>query len=264
MSDLKLISIKCHRTEDWFGADEIILIINKKRVWGPVKMDRNDIKDLSGISTIPFCGRIRIDLFDKDVGWIDEDDHLGSTYAYSSQAGRGIQEHHFKGDGAHYTLLYSVVESSCVTTVFVVRHAEYDSMPGTPIPGPSLNAAGIDRRDHLVKVLCRVNIDAIYASQYLRTQETAQGVADKKTLNIVTDLSVSEQIDQIKTNHVGGCVLVVGHSNTVPDLITGLVPGSPLVNIQNEFHNIFIISLWPSYKAKILNLWYGNSPECSD
>ena len=148
-----------------------------------------------------------------------------------------------------------------VTTVFAVRHAEYDIIFGNQ--DPSLNAEGITRRNQLTKLFCKKNIDAIYTSNFLRTQETAQGVADSKALNIITNLSVPEQINQITTNHIGDCVLVVGHSKTIPNLISGLVPGNS-INIQaDEFHNLYIITLLSSNNARMMNLWYGDSPECN-
>ena len=44
-----------------------------------------------------------------DAGYFDDDDDLGTTYAYKSMAGKGVQEHHFTGDGAHYILTFEVI-----------------------------------------------------------------------------------------------------------------------------------------------------------
>lgn len=110
MAQLRLISLVCHGTEDWTGADETYLLIAGRRVWGPESMNDSDVEDLTRVSPIRFRRKARIDLYDQDAGWVDDDDHLGRTYAYATDAGKGEQEHDFKGDGAHYTLTYEVIE----------------------------------------------------------------------------------------------------------------------------------------------------------
>ena len=56
--------------------------------------------------------KARIDLYDADAGWLDDDDHLGRTYARKSQPGKGAIEHRFTGDGADYLLTYEVLPDS--------------------------------------------------------------------------------------------------------------------------------------------------------
>ena len=109
MAKLQLISLVCHGTEDYTGADEPYLLVKGRRIWGPESMNDNDVEDLSRVSPISFSSKARIDLYDQDAGWLDDDDHLGTTYARASFAGRGEYEHHFRGDGAHYTLTYQVL-----------------------------------------------------------------------------------------------------------------------------------------------------------
>jgi hypothetical protein len=73
-------------------------------------MNDGDVADLSGLNPILFTRKCRIDLYDQDAGWIDDDDHLGTTYARANMAGKGEQEFDFTGDGAHYTLIYEVLQ----------------------------------------------------------------------------------------------------------------------------------------------------------
>jgi hypothetical protein len=109
MPQLKLISIVCNDTEDVTGADETYLLIAGRRVWGPQSMNDNDTQSLDGVPVIRFRRSIRVDLYDQDAGWFDDDDHLGSTYVYSSQMGVGEKEHVFNGDGANYRFTYEVL-----------------------------------------------------------------------------------------------------------------------------------------------------------
>ncbi|HEX2974607.1 MAG TPA: hypothetical protein VHO68_01620 [Bacteroidales bacterium] len=74
-------------------------------------MNDGESKDLNEVPMKPFRYSVRIDLYDQDVGgWFDKDDHLGTTYAYASDADKGEIEHTFKGDGANYRLTYEVLQ----------------------------------------------------------------------------------------------------------------------------------------------------------
>lgn len=109
MPSLRLISIVCNDTEDVSGADEPYLRAAGRTVWGPQSLNDRESADLRDVALLPFRRSIRIDLYDEDAGWWDDDDHLGTTYAYASQAGAGEKEAKFTGDGADYLLTYEVL-----------------------------------------------------------------------------------------------------------------------------------------------------------
>jgi 2,3-bisphosphoglycerate-dependent phosphoglycerate mutase len=143
------------------------------------------------------------------------------------------------------------------TTVFLVRHAEYDLNTG------HLTLDGEQRANELAEVLTKVDMDVIYATQYDRTQETAQPVAYAKNLQSViydtTDLD--SFVDQVKQDHAGEVVLIVGHSNTVPLTIDKLVGVSVGYSINSdEFHKIFIVTILESSEWWVTNLKYGETP----
>jgi hypothetical protein len=108
MPQARLISLVCKTTEDDTGPDEIYLLANGLKVWGQV-MNDNDVADLTAVDAIDFKQRVRFDLYDEDVGGPDDDDHLGTFYARSGQAGRGELEYKFREDDADYTLTYEVL-----------------------------------------------------------------------------------------------------------------------------------------------------------
>ncbi len=62
------------------------------------------------------------------------------------------------------------------TTVFVVRHAEKGGDPADR--DPELSEAGRERARTLAHVLGEANITAIYSTPFLRTQHTAQPLAE--------------------------------------------------------------------------------------
>jgi hypothetical protein len=105
MAKLKLNRIKCHSTEDWGGADEVRLKLNDVEVW---RSDMNDDDELNLGIVKHFNYSARIDLYDEDTGWFDDDDHLGTNSVNVSDAGKGEKTLSFTGDGANYTLYYEV------------------------------------------------------------------------------------------------------------------------------------------------------------
>ena len=143
-------------------------------------------------------------------------------------------------------------------TVFLVRHAERaDSTPGTSpamAADPDLSEAGRARAESLAVALKDANITAIYVTEFKRTQQTAAPLAKVLglTVKIVTSKSTPELLKQLQASK--GNVLVVGHSNSVPDVIKGLGVTAPVTIGDNEFDNMFLVTRGPA--ASLLRLHY--------
>ena len=143
-------------------------------------------------------------------------------------------------------------------TIFLVRHAERaDTAPGTSptmAADPDLSDAGRARADSLATALKDANITAIYATEFKRTQQTAAPLAKALglTVTIVTSKSEPELIDRLKKSK--GNVLVVGHSNTVPEIIKALGVTTPVTIGDNDFDNMFLVTL--SSPPALLRLHY--------
>jgi broad specificity phosphatase PhoE len=118
-------------------------------------------------------------------------------------------------------LLAAVPVSAQVTTVLVVRHAEKMATGGND---PHLSRAGKVRAQDLAHAAGASGVTAIYATNFLRTQETVAPLAAALGLTpIVMNADQTEQlVEEIKTNRRGQTVLVCGHSNTVPEIVAGL------------------------------------------
>jgi len=152
-------------------------------------------------------------------------------------------------------------ESQATTTIIFVRHAEQTSHEETD---PSLNDAGRQRVAELTRQLVDADvvagIDAVYSTPFKRSQETAQPIADALDLPINSyDAADTETVlETILKNHKGKIILVVGHSNTVPVLIANLGASKNVPPIaQNEFDNIYIISIPWFGKTKTIRLRFG-------
>jgi broad specificity phosphatase PhoE len=147
-----------------------------------------------------------------------------------------------------------------ITRLVLIRHADRDIPPvGTPdYPGPSLNDKGMARSRKLVHVLSTTGIQAIYTSNYPRAVMTAKPFFNEHTgLPRVQLYPATELKDHILAHHAGQTVLVVGHSNTVPDLI-GLLGGPSLPVIDDcEFDNLFVLVRYSATSASVTKLKYG-------
>ncbi len=152
-------------------------------------------------------------------------------------------------------------ESQATTTVIFVRHAEKTAEPADD---PLLSLAGQQRATELARQLVDADvvagIDAVYATPYRRTVDTAKPVADALGLPITSyDAADTETImEQIVRKHKGKIVLVVGHSNTLPALIgnMGASKKVPVID-ENEYDNIYIVSIPWFGKTKTIRLRYG-------
>lgn len=152
-------------------------------------------------------------------------------------------------------------ESQATTTVLFVRHAEKAESPAAD---PSLSEVGLRRATELARQLADADViagvDAVYATPYRRTQETARAVADTLDLPVNTyDAADNESVlDDILENHKGEIVLVVGHSNTIPELIANLGASKKVPPIaEDEYDNIYIVSIPWFGKTKTIRLRYG-------
>lgn len=146
-------------------------------------------------------------------------------------------------------------------TVFLVRHAE----KADKSRDPELSPEGEQRAELLAKMLADSSIEHIHSSEYKRTMNTAQAVADMLGLDIQTydprDLNALAE----KLKKQGGKHLVVGHSNSTPSLV-GLLggdPGSP-IDDASEYDRLYIVTVSGGGEVGSTLLRYGNAQVSND
>ena len=103
-------------------------------------------------------------------------------------------------------------------------------------------------------------IDAVYSTPFRRTEETVRPIAEALGLTVNSnDPSNTEEImERIVREHKGKIILVVGHSNTVPALIGNMGASKKVPDIaENEYDNIYIVSIPWFGKTKTIRLRYG-------
>ena len=82
-------------------------------------------------------------------------------------------------------------------------------------------------------------VRAIYITRFRRTQETAKPAADLLGLTPIVESDTTELVTALKARG-NETVLVVGHSDTLPDVIAAF--GGPAVTIgDDDFDDLFVL-----------------------
>jgi broad specificity phosphatase PhoE len=152
-------------------------------------------------------------------------------------------------------------ESQATTTVIFARYA--DLMSGDDA-NPGLSAAGQRRANELARVLADVDVvagvDAIFATQYRKSQETADPLAQqlKLPVQVVEASNIRGLADMILQEYKGQIVLVITDAEALPQLIRRFHGSKKLPPMAEDEHdNLYIVSI-PWYgKVKTLRLKFG-------
>jgi phosphohistidine phosphatase SixA len=149
-------------------------------------------------------------------------------------------------------LLASIVPCTAEPTIFVVRHAE-KAQSGSD-KDPDLSDAGRARAESIATVLKDAGITAIYATELKRTQQTAEPLARRANLEvtIVPAKDTATLISKLK--QADGAALVVGHSNTIPEILQALGASTAVTVDDTEYDNLFIVAAADASKSIRLRL----------
>lgn len=110
---------------------------------------------------------------------------------------------------------------------------------------PDLSSSGHDRATALANVVRDARVEAVYATQFKRTQLTVNPLAKQTNLvPIVVDADDTNGLAAlIRRDHFGKVVLVAAHSNTVPRIIAAL-GGPPLPEIDEDtFDDLYVVTV---------------------
>ncbi|HJM09207.1 MAG: phosphoglycerate mutase family protein [Gammaproteobacteria bacterium] len=151
--------------------------------------------------------------------------------------------------------------SQVTTTVIIATHAELETDLSS---NSGLSNEGMERANYLASTLSSVDVidgvDAIYATSYRATQETAEPISRLLDLPInIVDQDIAETfIESITDDHSGQIVLIVSHPENLSRLVVEL-QGSKNINTDSLSRNdqLFIITVPWFGKVKTLQLTYG-------
>ena len=128
--------------------------------------------------------------------------------------------------------------------IFIVRHAEKAA------PGPNMTSdvplsdKGKQRAEALREILRNEKIDIVYSTNTIRTKSTGQPTAELFGLTILTYGPMPDSAFAAQVRASGKNVLIVGHSNTVDDMVN-LVLGKKKIESDlndSEYSNLFVIT----------------------
>src|SRR6185503_8335864 len=103
--------------------------------------------------------------------------------------------------------------------------------------------------------------NAIYATQYKRTQETVKPLADRTGVQakLVEANQTDELVKQLQTTNRGQTIFIAGHNNTLPAIVSAL-SGEKYPNIpESEYDNLYIVTIYRFGKARVVKLRYGKA-----
>ena len=144
--------------------------------------------------------------------------------------------------------------------VLVVRHGEKISDTDE-----RLTEAGRARARSLAKMLKDAGVGAIYATDTERARDTAKPLADALGLKVASydtgggmrgPVDARPFVAMLGKEHAKDVVLVVGHTNTIPDLLEALGCPGDLKIAPDEYDNLFVVVPRAGGSATLIRLRY--------
>jgi len=127
-----------------------------------------------------------------------------------------------------------------VFTLYLVRHAEKQADGSHD---PALTKAGQQRAERLATWLMSKDIEAVWSSDYQRTRATAQPLGTKLDIevSIYDPRNQAELFGELLAHKDNA--LVVGHSNTVPELARMLCECEIANMDETEYDRLIVITI---------------------
>lgn len=130
--------------------------------------------------------------------------------------------------------------ASAYQGVFVVRHAEKASATD---PDTVLSMQGEDRALALARLLRNSKVKQVFVSDTKRTAQTAEAFTDQHGLTPTVHPAKDTKglVAKIKATPKDVVVLVVGHSNTIPEILKGLGVKGTIKIRDDQYGRVFFV-----------------------
>ena len=124
------------------------------------------------------------------------------------------------------------------TSYYFIRHAEKVDAS----KNPNLSAIGFERARLWDDIFAEIKFDAIYSTDYKRTLQTVTPLAATQKIAIKLYDPNTLSIETFKKENVGKKVLIVGHSNSIPNFVNQIISEKIYPDIADvTFGNLYIV-----------------------
>ncbi len=138
--------------------------------------------------------------------------------------------------------------------IYFMRHAEQV----LDVEDPPLTEVGRRRAEAWASILRNAGIKVVYTSKKRRTKQTGEPIA--QALNIpletMTRRDVAGLVDRLRTRHADDAILIVGHSLTIPKLISRLGHRGYHLILRSDYDSLFIVVPQSESDPLVLRLHY--------
>jgi phosphohistidine phosphatase SixA len=135
-----------------------------------------------------------------------------------------------------------------------VRHAERADQSSDS----ALSPTGVARAERLARMLKDAGITHLFTSEFRRTRDTAvplAGMVHMKTEQLPAG-NTQALVEKVSALGAHDRVLIVGHSNTVPEILRLLHVAQPLTIADEEYDNLFVVVPHATAAPTLLRLKY--------
>lgn len=146
----------------------------------------------------------------------------------------------------------NIKKESETSTYYLIRHAEKDRSDETN-KDPNLTEEGQKRAVNWSNYFKDLKFDCVYTTDYNRTKQTAEPTAKANGLEMQLYNPVEIKIDEFIMSTKGKTVLIVGHSNTIPEFVNQLIDKHKYEDIADDNNaNLYVVKNSKSGKTSQL------------
>jgi broad specificity phosphatase PhoE len=127
------------------------------------------------------------------------------------------------------------------TQYYFIRHAE----KADSSKNPDLSEKGLERAKEWQMLFSELSFDAIYSTDFNRTIQTIKPISVKQNKNFSLYNPKTIDIEAFKKETFGKTILIVGHSNTIPNMVNQIIKENKYSDIEeNQFGNLYIVTIF--------------------
>ncbi len=149
----------------------------------------------------------------------------------------------------------SALEPGRGTTVILVRHGEkVDESEDA-----ALSPLGLARAQDLADLLRQADVKALFATEFRRTQEMVQPLADRFQLKVqvIPAAEPKHLADAILEDYQGQLVVVADHGDRIGEVLRLLGVSPEESSVSPRYDDLFVVTEIGDGKASLIHLSYG-------